>query len=173
MDRDAEFDQYVADSFARLCRTGYLFCGDWQRAEDAAQETLLKMYGSWRRIERREGRDAFARTALVRTLIDDWRRPWSRRERVDDDLVGTSSGRPLVRSVDAMRQVDDRDSLVRALAELTPRRRACIVLRFYLDASVTDTAAALGCSEGNVKRLTSDALAALRGALDEPERSHS
>ena len=75
MDADAEFEQYVADSFARLCRTGFLLCGDWQRAEDAAQETLLKMHRSWARIARHEGLDAYARQTLVRTLIDEWRRP--------------------------------------------------------------------------------------------------
>jgi hypothetical protein len=46
MDRDAEFDQYVADSFARPCRTGYLFCGDWQRAEDAAQSIEFSVKGT-------------------------------------------------------------------------------------------------------------------------------
>jgi len=70
MDVDAEFEQYVADSFARLCRTGFLLCGDWQRAEDAAQETLLKMHRSWGRIARYEGLDAYARQTLVRTLIE-------------------------------------------------------------------------------------------------------
>lgn len=44
-----------------------------------------------------------------------------------------------------------------------------MVWRYYLDATVADTAAALGCSEGNVKRLTSDALAALRDILDTDE----
>ena len=167
MDVDAEFEQYVADSFARLCRTGFLLCGDWQRAEDAAQETLLKMHRSWGRIARREGLDAYARQTLVRTLIDEWRRPWRRRENVAEDVSETAPAIPL----DATTQVDDRAVLVRAVAQLAPRQRACVVLRFYLDTSVADTATALGCSEGNVKRLTSDGLAALRVVLDTTEGS--
>jgi RNA polymerase sigma-70 factor (sigma-E family) len=166
MNADAEFEQYVADSFARLCRTGFLLCGDWQRAEDAAQETLLKMHRSWGRIARYEGLDAYARQTLVRTLIDEWRRPWRRREHVSDTLPEPSVG-----SVDATARIDDRAQLVRAVARLAPRQRACVVLRFYLDASVADTAAALDCSEGNVKRLTSDGLAALRVVLDTTEGS--
>ena len=166
MDADAEFEQYVADSFARLCRTGFLLCGDWQRAEDAAQETLLKMHRSWSRISRHKGLDAYARQTLVHTLIDEWRRPWRRRERVSDMLLDTSPP-----PVDATSQIDDRAQLVRAVARLAPRQRACVVLRFYLDTSVADTATALGCSEGNVKRLTSDGLAALRVVLDTTEGS--
>jgi RNA polymerase sigma-70 factor (sigma-E family) len=167
MDADAEFEQYVADSFARLCRTGFLLCGDWQRAEDAAQETLLKMHRSWARIARHEGLDAYARQTLVHTLIDEWRRPWRRHEHVADEVPeGGSAG-----SFDATAQIDDRAQLVRAVSLLAPRQRACVVLRFYLDVSVADTAATLGCSVGNVKRLTSDGLAALRVVLDTTERS--
>ena len=166
MDADAEFEQYVADSYARLCRTGFLLCGDWQRAEDAAQETLLKMHRSWARIARHEGLDAYARQTLVRTLIDEWRRPWRRHEHVADDLP---EGRSTPR--DATAQIDDRAQLVRAVSLLAPRQRACVVLRFYLDVSVAETATTLGCSEGNVKRLTSDGLAALRCVLDTTEGS--
>jgi RNA polymerase sigma-70 factor (sigma-E family) len=168
MTADAEFERYVGDSFARLCRTGFLLCGDWQRAEDAVQETLLKMHRSWGRIERHEGLDAYARQTLVRTLIDDWRHPWRQRENVASHLPEAESASS---SIDATTQIDDRALLVQAVALLSPRQRACVVLRFYLDASVADTAAALGCSEGNVKRLTSDGLTALRHVLDTTEGS--
>lgn len=168
MDRDNEFELYVSSAFARLCRTGFLLCGDWQRAEDAVQETLLRMYAAWHRIERREGLDAYARRAVTHRLIDEHRRPWRRRESTSDDLERHDAA-----AVDEIARADDRDALVRAVAALTPRRRACIVLRFYDDASVADTARALGCSEGNVKRMTSDALAALRCVLDQTERTPS
>jgi RNA polymerase sigma factor (sigma-70 family) len=85
---------------------------------------------------------------------------------VADDLP---EGRSIPR--DATAQIDDRAQLVRAVSLLAPRQRACVVLRFYLDVSVAETATTLGCSEGNVKRLTSDGLAALRCVLDTTEGS--
>jgi RNA polymerase sigma factor (sigma-70 family) len=58
--------------------------------------------------------------------------------------------------------VEDRDELDAALARLPPGQRAVLVLRYYADLSVEDTAAALGCSSGNVKSQASRGLAALR-----------
>jgi DNA-directed RNA polymerase specialized sigma24 family protein len=49
-----------------------------------------------------------------------------------------------------------------ALATLSPRQRAVLVLRYYLDLSEADTAATLGIAAGSVKRYSADALATLR-----------
>ena len=53
--------------------------------------------------------------------------------------------------------VTEHVDLHRALATLSPRERACVVLRYHEDLSVRDTAAALKLSEGAVKRYLSDA----------------
>jgi RNA polymerase sigma factor (sigma-70 family) len=54
-----------------------------------------------------------------------------------------------------------------ALAQLPTRQRAVVVLRYYDDLSVAQTAQALGCTEGTVKSQTHDALARLRALLGE------
>lgn len=74
---DDEFDQFVRGQFVALCRTGFLVCGDRHRAEDAAQEALLRVHAKWRRIDDHR---AYARRALLTILVDESRRPW-RRER--------------------------------------------------------------------------------------------
>jgi RNA polymerase sigma-70 factor (sigma-E family) len=156
---DEEFTALVAASLPHLRRTAYLMCGNWHHAEDAAQEALIRVYRSWRRVDRREGLLAYARSTTVRILIDQSRRPWRREKSID---LPES-----IQAVDPTAEVDERESMVRALSSLSPGRRACVVLRYYHDLTVAETARALGCSEGTVKSQTSDALKALRPLVGE------
>ena len=157
---DEEFVEFATASLTTLRRTAYLMCGDWQHAEDAVQEALIRVYKSWRRVERREGLLAYARRTTVRILIDQSRRPWRRETSADLSAHDATLPDPTEQSV-------ERDAMVRALSSLSPRRRACVVLRYYHDLSVAETARALGCSEGTVKSQTSDALRALRPLVGE------
>jgi RNA polymerase sigma-70 factor (sigma-E family) len=156
---DEEFTAFAVSSLPDLRRTAYLMCGNWHHAEDAAQEALIRVYRSWRRVDRREGLLAYARRTTIRILIDQSRRPW-RRERSTDRPESNQA-------VDPTAEVDQREAMVRALLSLSPGRRACVVLRFYHDLTVAETARALGCSEGTVKSQTSDALKALRSLVGE------
>ncbi|WP_211349008.1 sigma factor [Nocardioides litoris] len=81
---DGELRAFAASALAPLRSTGYLLCGDRHRAEDAAQEALVRLYQAWPRIERREGLLAHARRTTVRILVDESRRAWHRRERGGD-----------------------------------------------------------------------------------------
>lgn len=168
-DWEREFADYVAARSRVLCTTAYLLCGDWHRAEDLTQTALTKLYLAWRRIDRRESVDAYARRVLVRSLLDERRRPW-RREHVVAELP-EAPGRP--------DRTDDRLDLLAALARLPARQRAAVVLRYWSDLGVAETAAVLGVTEGTVKSSSSKGLAALRGALQDsrtggpaPERTY-
>ncbi|WP_427892992.1 SigE family RNA polymerase sigma factor [Kribbella sp. GL6] len=161
---EAEFTEFAASTIRRLRSTAYLMCGDWHRAEDAAQDALVKVYRRWHRIDRTQGLNGYAHKCLVTAVLDQARRPWRREHLGDTDEHDT----PLL---DPAGTIDDRLFVVQALAALPPSQRACVVLRHYADLSLEQTADVLGIGTGGVKSQTSRALARLRELLDHPERS--
>ncbi|TDV40011.1 SigE family RNA polymerase sigma factor [Actinophytocola oryzae] len=157
-DRDAEFGEYLDSRASVMRRTAYLLCGgDWHRAEDLVQTTLTKIYVAWPRIRRDGSVDAYSRKIMVRTAIDESRKAYRRRESVVDDLPEPSSIPPV--------GVEDAVDVRRALAQLPAGQRAVVVLRYWEDLSVTETAAALGKSEGTIKSQSAKGLATLRRLL--------
>lgn len=152
------FDEFVAASADRLVRTAYLLCGDRGHAEDLAQTALLRTARRWR-VARREP-EAYARRVLVNLAKDRWRA--LARRPAETPLEAVTESRATVEVVDGCL---DRDELLRATAQLPPGQRAVLVLRYFDDLSVAETAATLGCSTGTVKSQTSRALDRLRVAL--------
>ncbi|MGH3757852.1 SigE family RNA polymerase sigma factor [Actinophytocola sp.] len=156
-DRDAEFGEYFDSRAVVMRRTAYLLCnGDWHRAEDLVQTTLIKIYAAWPRLRRSGGLDGYARTVMVRAAIDESRKGFRRRENLVDQLpeVGV-----------AARPVEDVLDVRRALATLPAGQRAVVVLRYWEDMSVAETAAILGRSEGTVKSQAAKGMAMLRTVL--------
>lgn len=157
-DRDTEFGEYLESRAVVMRRTAYLLCGgDWHRAEDLVQTTLTKIYVAWSRIRRDGSVDAYSRKIMVRAAIDESRRAYRRREAVVSDLpeVETPPGAGVEDTVDVRR----------ALARLPAGQRAVVVLRYWEDLSVAETADALGKSEGTIKSQAAKGLASLRRLL--------
>lgn len=158
-DRDAEFGEFLDSRAVVMRRTAYLLCGgDWHRAEDLVQTTLTKIYVAWPRLRRGGNVDAYSRKVMVRSAIDESRRAFRRRESAVDELPevpGPPSG------------VDEAIDVRRALARLPAGQRAVVVLRYWEDLSVTETAQVLGKSEGTIKSQAAKGLAALRRLLAE------
>ena len=153
---DTEFVEF-ADGHAReLRRTAYLMCGDWQRAEDATQDALVKLYLAWSRIERGGGLRAYAHRTVTTAVLDQGRRPWRR------EVGGTAMPDA---GVDPTEQVDRHLAVVGALQGLPHRRRQCVVLRYFADLSVEETARQLGITTGTVKSQTARALDQVRDSL--------
>lgn len=165
---DDEYVEFATAAQARLRHTAYLICGDWDQASDLVQEALVKVYVAWPRIDRKGAVLAYARRAVVSVAIDRGRRR-SSTERPVEDL---DRERPTSLLADHADVVGDRTVLMDALRRLPSRQRACVVLRYFEDASVTEVAHALGCTEGTVKSQTFKALKQLRqliGDLDVPD----
>jgi RNA polymerase sigma-70 factor (sigma-E family) len=161
---DAAFTEFASASRARLRSTAFLLCGDWSRASDFVQEGLIRVYVAWPRLERRGGELAYARKAVVSAFLDASRKR-SSTERPEAEHRDRSS------SEDVAAAVTDRAALMAALARLPRRQRACVVLRYFEELDVRETAAALGCSEGTVKSQTSRALASLKTMFEDVSRS--
>jgi RNA polymerase sigma-70 factor (sigma-E family) len=157
--RGEAFEGFVTAASPRLLRLAILLVGDRGAAEDLLQEVLERMYVAWPRIAEPE---AYARQALAHRATNRWRHR-SRRPEValtDEHDVTVPGPEP-----------SQRDSLLAALAALTDRQRTTVVLRFFEDFTVEQTAAAMNCSVGTVKSQTARALPRLREMLALPEDS--
>ncbi|WP_405062419.1 SigE family RNA polymerase sigma factor [Kribbella sp. NBC_01505] len=157
-ERDQSFVEFVETANPSLRRTAYLISGDRHKADDIVQDALYKLYLHWPKISRTGNPFAYARRMVVNTAYDGGRRPW-RRE------VTTAVLPEQQAAGDFAAGHADRDQVLDALRALGPRQRACVVLRYYEDLSVEQTAEALGCSEGTVKSQAARGLETLRKAM--------
>lgn len=144
-----------------------LLTGDAQLAQDLTQVTLMKTFVNWRRIQDPNAVEAYARTTMVRAFTSSRRRRWK-----IERAVSTVSDLPVAAPyiADHAAEIVERDWMRQALRSLPRRQRAVLVLRFFNDLSVEETAAALNCSSGTVKSQTSRGLTRLRDRLPQHER---
>jgi RNA polymerase sigma-70 factor (sigma-E family) len=162
---DQQYADFVDATQHRLRRTAYLMTGDWQLAADATQEALLRMYVAWPRLDRSSsGLHTYARRALISATIDQLRRPWRREAPAELDVDIPDRTR-------LEEEVSDRALLRAALRRLPPRQRACVVLRYFEQFSVNETAEAMSCDPGTVKSQTARGLATLRDIFEEYGRA--
>jgi RNA polymerase sigma-70 factor (sigma-E family) len=164
-----DFDRFVAGSADGLLRTAYLIVWDLPEAEDLIQETLLKVARRWPKVSRIDHPAAYARRILINLALAERPKRARRAELHDSSLIDARSGHDArsatAGATDATSAIDAHDELYAALATLPPRQRAVIVLRYFLDLSEAETAAALGCSLGTVKSTASRGLARLEQTL--------
>lgn len=158
---EQEFAEYFARRRDAVRRTAFMLCGDWHRADDLAQTAFVAVHRRWRKIRDRAAIDAYVRKTVVRAVIDESRRPW-RREQYMETLPEAA-----VNEEGLDDRVATREVLLAGLADVPPRQRAVLVLRYFEGLDVSAAAKVLGCSEGTVKSQTARGLAALRIALGE------
>lgn len=139
----AEYTARLFDeNFVSLRRLAFALVGDATVAEDIAQEAFVRLYASWRRLDRIDHAPTFLRRIVV-NLCRSRSRRFAVRQRIDPLLRGPSS-------------VDQPDVALRldvwtALRSLPPRQRACAVLRYLEDLTDPEIGELLGCSVGTVK----------------------
>jgi RNA polymerase sigma factor (sigma-70 family) len=178
-----DLETLAAQRGSVLVGYAYTLCGDVRQAEDLVQEALVK-YCS--RLVRRGGRrgqagmytlsldesarsdgahapveyaEAYVRRTVLNLYLDGWRRKkkWADiepRVAMDDRVRFPDSG------------ITARADVVQALSRLSPRQRACVVLRYFEDMTIEQVADTLGNAPGTVKRHLHDALRILRDVLE-------
>ena len=153
--------ELVAQRGEALLRYATLLCGSREDAADLVQDALVRTFGRLRNGFTVESAEAYVRRAILNGHLDGGRRTsrWRR--------IAPLEYRPDEQESPALAS-ETRIDLHDELRKLTPRERACLVLRYYEDLKVDDVAEALGISAGAVKRYLSDALGRLAIALEEP-----
>lgn len=157
---DEDFTEFVQAYSTRLLRFAEMLCGDRHQAEDIVQHALMQCYPRWQRIDGEPL--AYVRRAVVNRFMSLARRRSSKERPADPsapEWAAETTG-------DFAGGVDERAAVLAALAVLTPRERAVVVLRFSQDLSEADTAALLGVARGTVKSTCARALGKLRLSPD-------
>ena len=152
------FEEYAADAWPWLYRYAYLLAGNHADAEDIAQQTLVKAYRSWSRVQKADSPTAYLRRIVTTTFLSERRPMRHRLELLTDAPPETAHAPP--------GGPEERMALWPHVKDLPERQRAVIVLRYYEELSEKDIASVLGCTRGTVKSTAHRALKALRASMD-------
>ena len=150
------FEAFAGDLHPRLVQAVELYCGDLGVAEDAAQEALAVALERWERVKAAASPDAYVMRIAMNSANAWYRRLRTRRRHGSAEAKSNS-----VRDDDQAEVL----ALRAALAQLPQRQRQAVVLRYFGDFSVEETAASMKCAEGTVRALTSQAVSGLRQRL--------
>ena len=153
----------VAERGDALTRYAYLISGSRDDASDLVQDALVKTFGRLRNGFTVTSAEAYVRRAIHTTYLDSGRRT-SRWRKIAHLQAVPEFDDP--KDAETQARIDLRGELMK----LTPRERACLVLRYYEDLKVDDIADWLEISPGAVKRYLSDGLAKMAVSLREDER---
>lgn len=143
-------DDLVRHRGGALVRYATLLTGDRPEAEDLVQDALVRCFGQTRPLRDEVAAESYVRRAVLSAFLDSTRR----RRRWGGVAHLLARGEEEAAPQPA---AGDRIDVQVALASLSPRLRACVVLRFYDDLTVPEIARRLDLAEGSVKRYLSDA----------------
>lgn len=157
---DTDFEGFVAARAGQLYRSAYLLTTSRHAAEDLVQTTLTKAYAAWPRVQRADDPVAYVHGVLLKAFLSD------RRRRSSSELAVARPREHAAPDGDPTERI----ALMAALRQLAPLDRAVVVLRFWEDRTVADTAHRLGLSPAAVKNRSLRSLRVLRELLSDSFR---
>lgn len=151
-----DFEEFFEAERRRLLRALYLVTGNLGEAEEIAQDAFLALWERWDRVAGLDDPAGY----LFRTALNRHRSRLRRAMRAARKVTGQAEGGDLFAAA------DERDALARALARLTTRRRAAIVLTEAMGYGSAEAGRLMGISDVTVRRLCQEARHALRTDLE-------
>lgn len=149
------FEEFFLRTNQALFGALWLVTRNRQEAEEIAQDAYLKVWERWDRVGQMADPDGY----LHRTALNAWRSRGRRMAMTIRHVTHPTA------DDDAFAEVDSRDAVVAALAQLTPRQRAAIVLTELLDMTSEEAAKALGVRASTVRVLSARARASLKEGM--------
>jgi RNA polymerase sigma factor (sigma-70 family) len=153
---DRTLAELARDRGPDLFAYGYLLTGDRAAAQDLVQDAIVKVFARMRTGFTPDVAEAYVRRTMLTLYVDAYRRrkTWN----TVAHLVSAAES-------SADETAADRVDLRVALRDLSPQERVCVVLRFYEDLTVPETADRTGLAPGTVKRYLSNAMDRLQARL--------
>lgn len=159
LERRADFESFFRAERSRLFGSMLLITGSAHEADELVQEAFFKVFERWDRVGAMENPTGY----LYRTALNTQRSAYRRAVRAAKRVVSPSP------SPDPYAAAADRDEVLRALAAMTPRQRAAVVLTELLGYPTDEAARAMGIRPGTVRVLVSKARAALRARTEQSD----
>lgn len=157
----AQLDEVVRTRYPRLVAHARLLVRSGGEAEDLVQDALIRTFSSRAKLASVPEAEAYVRRAIVTRFLDLQRKRTTERAAYTR-VAGMADGVPGCEVPELPHFASEVEI---ALGCLSPRERACVVLRHVEDLSIRETAAALRLTEGAVKRYTHDGVATLGSIL--------
>ena len=159
---DGVIGELHREHYRALVRLAGLLLHDQGASEEVVQDAFVQLHLRWRRLHDPDKAPAWLRSAVLNGARSRLRHLEVRRRHAPDGAEGVG----YESAEDAALARSSSDRMVAALRTLPARQREAVVLRFYLDLSEAEMAAAMGVSAGSVKTHLHRGLAALETRIE-------
>jgi RNA polymerase sigma factor (sigma-70 family) len=148
-----DFEAFCHMQYPRLIASMTLYTGDRDLARDLANEALARAFADWRKVRSMEYPGPWLHRVAT-NLANSHFRKVRHEARARERLSPVSESQ--------MAAGLDRQVLLDGISRLPRRQKTAIILRYFFDLSVAETAEQMNCADHTVKKLTGRAISALR-----------